>query len=338
MSDSVEFRHLEYLIAIHEEKNFTKAAERLYRSQPAVSQQIGALEEDIGFPIFVRGGREGISATPAGEFVLSWARNVLVERRDIFSMARAIYSGEVPPLRLGFSPFVNPHLLQAFRNSYEELFPECGTQLSSSDPVHTLQRLDSGALDCAILPLPIDRDTWNVFQIAQSPLVVCMRADDPLASQSQLDIHEVAPHIKIFRDPELHPAAHSRLAEMFAQVDIPLHLASSAATPADIQWMVRERYGLSLIDQLSPLEPGLLTRPIAGVHWTADTAFVSSRVGTHMALPFIENFLKKGGLDSRRKGPQSERIGTQEPKPQTSHKRNLGAYRKEVLDARKRFA
>lgn len=338
MSDSVEFRHLEYLIAIQEEKNFTKAAERLYRSQPAVSQQIGALEEDIGFPIFVRGGREGISTTPAGEFVLGWARNVLVERRDIFSMARAIYNGEVPPLRLGFSPFVNPHLLQAFRNSYEELFPECGMQLSGSDPVHTLQRLDHGALDCAILPLPIDRDAWNVFQIAQSPLVVCMRADDPLASRSQLDIHEVAPRIKIFRDPELHPEAHSRLAEMFAEVDIPLHLASSAATPADIQWMVKENYGLALIDQLSPVEPGLVTRPIAGVHWTADTAFVSSRVGTHMALPFIENFLKKGALYPRRKGPQSERIGAQEPKLQTTHKQNLGDYRKEVLDARKRFA
>ena len=50
MSDSVEFRHLEYLIAIYEGKNFTRGAERVYRSQPAVSQQIRALEDDIGFP------------------------------------------------------------------------------------------------------------------------------------------------------------------------------------------------------------------------------------------------------------------------------------------------
>ena len=216
MSDSVEFRHLEYLIAIYEEKNFTKASERLHRSQPAVSQQIGTLEEDVDFLFFVRGGREGVSATSAGEFVIAWARNVLVERREVFLMARAIYRGEVPPLRLGFSPFVNPLLLQGFHSSYVELFSNCEIQLSGSDPIHTLQQLEHGALDCAILPLSIDRDAWNVLKIAQSPLVVCMRADDPLAANNQLDIHEVAPRIKILRNPELHPAAHSRLVEMFA--------------------------------------------------------------------------------------------------------------------------
>jgi hypothetical protein len=165
-----------------------------------------------------------------------------------------------------------------------------------------------------------------------------MRADDPLAAQSQLDIHEVAPLIKIFRNPELYSAAHSRLIEMFAEVHSPLHLASSAATPADIQWMVRENYGLALIDQLCSLESGLVTRPIAGVHWTADTAFVSRRDGTHMALPFIEKFLKKGGLNPRKKPPQSVGIEAPKHKLQARHKQNLGSHRKEVLDSRKRFA
>jgi LysR family hydrogen peroxide-inducible transcriptional activator len=63
MSDSVEFRHLEYLLAIYEGKNFTKAAQRLYRSQPAVSQQVRALEEDVEFPIFVCDGASHIQTT-----------------------------------------------------------------------------------------------------------------------------------------------------------------------------------------------------------------------------------------------------------------------------------
>jgi DNA-binding transcriptional LysR family regulator len=314
MSNSVEFRHLEYLIAIYEGKNFTKAAERLYRSQPAISHQVRALEEDIGFPIFVRGGRDGVSPTPAGRLVLNWARNVLAERLEIFVMARAIHNGEVPPLRLGFSPFVSPHLLQTFRDAYEELFPGCEIQLSGTELLHTLQRLGHGTLDCAVLPLPVDKDMWNVVQIMQSPLVVCMRADDPLASQSQLDIHEIAARIKIFHDPELHPSAHSRLIEMFAEVGIPLHVASSAATPSDMQWMVKQNYGLALIDQFTTLEPGLITRPIAGIHWTADIAFVSSKDGNHMGLPFIEKFLKQSGLNPGRKRARSERIRPQQLK------------------------
>ena len=107
MSDTVEFRHLVYLLAIQEGKNFTKAAKRVHRSQPAVSQQVRELEDDIGFPIFVRGrGRSGISTTRPGKLILRWARRVLKERREIFLMARAIYEGNVPPLRLGFSSFV----------------------------------------------------------------------------------------------------------------------------------------------------------------------------------------------------------------------------------------
>jgi LysR family hydrogen peroxide-inducible transcriptional activator len=314
LSDFVEFRHLEYLLAIYEGKNFTRAAERVYRSQPAVSQQIRALEEDVGFPIFIRGGRDGVSPTAPGELILNWAGKVLMERREVFAMARAIYNNQVPPLRLGFSPFVNPPLLQALRLSYEELFPSCEIQLSSGDTSHTLHRLGRGGLDCAILPLPVDRDLWMVLPVAQSPLVLCMRADDPLASKAQIDLHEAAARIKIFRDPELHPAAHSRLSEMFAEAGIPLNLANSAATPSDMQWMVKENYGLALIDQLSSLEPGLVTRPIAGMNWTADTAFVTSRESVHIALPLLEKYLRENGLTTKRKRQRSERVRPQQLK------------------------
>jgi LysR family transcriptional regulator, hydrogen peroxide-inducible genes activator len=314
MSDSVDFRHLEYLVAIHEGKNFTKAAERVFRSQPAVSQQIRALEDDVGFPIFVRGGRDGVSPTPAGELVLNWARNVLAERREIFIMALAIHNGDVPPLKLGFSPFVNPTLLQTFRTAYGALFPGCEIQLLSGDTTHSLQRLNQGGLDCAVLPMPIDRDWWNVLQVAQSPLVLCMRRDDPLASQTQIDIRQVGARITIFRDPELHPPAHSRLAEMFTEVGISLELVNSAATPSDMQWMVKETGGMALIDQLAPLDFGVVTRPIAGLNWTVDTAFVTTKAAAHIALPFVEKYLRDNGLSGERKESRPENIRPQQLK------------------------
>ncbi len=301
MSDSVDFRHLEYLVAIHEGKNFTKGAERVFRSQPAVSQQIRALEDDIGFPIFVRGGRDGVSPTPAGQLILNWARKVLAERREIVITALAIHNGDVPPFKLGFSPFVNPLLLQAFRAAYGALFPECGIQLSSGHTTHSPQRLNHGSLDCAVLPMPIDRDLWNVLQVAQSPLVLCMHRDDHLACQTQVDIRQAAPRIRIFRDPELHPSAHVRLIELFAEVGISLELANSAATPSDMQWMIKETGGLALIDQLAPLDFGVVTRPLAGLSWTADTAFVTSKEASHIALPFVEKYLRENDLSVERK-------------------------------------
>jgi len=308
MSDSVEFRHLEYLVAIDEGKNFTRAAEKLYRSQPAISQQVRGLEDDIGFRIFLRRGRDNVVPTPAGELVLGWARTVLAERREIFSIARAIHRGEVPPLRMGFSSFVDPTLLATFRQSYAELFPKCELMFAGGDSSVILQRLAAGTLDCAILPCPIDPKTLDLISVANSQLVVCMRADDPLASQSTLDIHEIAPRIRVFRDPELHPSAHALLVHFFAEVGILINLANSVANPADIQWMVKENYGLALIDEALPLDVGLTTRPIAGVNWSAQTAFVSRKDGQHIALPFIQKFLRQEGLTIPRKRPRGERL------------------------------
>ena len=54
MSDLVEFRHLKYILAVAETANFTRAAERLFLAQPSLSKQIKDLEDEIGFPIFVR--------------------------------------------------------------------------------------------------------------------------------------------------------------------------------------------------------------------------------------------------------------------------------------------
>jgi hypothetical protein len=116
-----------------------------------------------------------------------------------------------------------------------------------------------------------------------------------------VDIHDLASRIKIFRDPELHPSAHSRLAEMFQEIGISLSLSNSARTPSDIQWMIKAGYGLALVDQLMPLEAGLITRSIAGVNWTADTSFVHQNRTDHIAIPFIEKLFEEKWRNGRRK-------------------------------------
>ncbi len=69
MSDLVEFRHLKYIVAVAETANFTRAAERLFLAQPSLSKQIKDLEDEIGFPIFVR-NRDGVRITPAGQMII----------------------------------------------------------------------------------------------------------------------------------------------------------------------------------------------------------------------------------------------------------------------------
>jgi DNA-binding transcriptional LysR family regulator len=286
VSDLLEFRHLKYIVAVAETANFTRAAERLFLAQPSLSKQIKDLEDEIGFPIFVR-NRDGVRITPPGQMIISYAQEALSARGEVITMARAVHRGEVAPFKLGFSSFVNPDLLEFFRDSYASLFPDCPVYLSGGNSSYILQRLGQGTLDGALLPMPIDGIDWVILQIARNPLVVCMRTDDSLARASEVSVSELSAKLKIFRDPQVHPAGHDRLVEMLMEIGVHPEVFCSAATPTEIQWLVRAGYGLALVDQKTVLDASLTTRPIAGINWTADTAFVHHKKGAHLALPFL---------------------------------------------------
>ena len=304
MSDSLTFRLLQYIRETAVTLNFTRAAERAFVVQSSLSYQIGKFEDNINLTLFER-THCGLKLTPAGRLIAAYAETTLKDWDHTLVMARAVQMHQVPPLRLGFSSFVHANVIEEFHKSYEEMFAGCAIQLTSADPVYCLEHLDAGLLDCAILPLPIDANRYVVQPICHSPLAVCMRSDDPLAARGQLDIREVAQRVTVFRDPEQYSSAHARLVEMFAEAGVKLQIGCTARTPAEIQWMVKERYGLALIDQVLPLEPGLVTRSLLGLNWTSDTALIYPRKAVHVALPFMERFFEDTWSGARGKKQMS---------------------------------
>lgn len=296
MFDLVEFRHLKYIAAIAETLNFTRAAERLFLAQPSLSKQIKDLEDGIGIQIFVR-HHDGVRITAAGQMIVSYAIEAVKSRNEIIQAARAVHCGEIPPLRIGFSCFVQQEVLRSLSDAYASLFPGCPMQFSGGDPAQILRRMEEKSLDAAVLPLPISGDQWTVEPVVSVPLAVCMRADDPLAQQIEIQPSELAKRLKIFRNPEAHPEAHARLMELLTEIGIEPEVDCLATTPADIQWMVQSGSGVALIDQKTPLDPSLTTRPIANVAWTADSAFVHLIHAEHLALPvLIRHFRKMNGI------------------------------------------
>jgi len=302
VSDLLEFRLLKFIVAIAETANFTRASERVFLAQPTLSQQIIALEEGIGIQIFVR-RREGISLTPAGQMLYTYAQGALELRNIVVNAAREIDRGEIPVLRVGLSSFINPDVLQSLRQAYARLFPDSPMQMTGGHPVQLLQRMEEKSLDAAILPLPVAGANWVVSHLASDPLVVCMKSSDPLAAVREIKPSELADRLKVFRDPETHPAAHNRLMEMLLEIGIRPEASCLAATPADIQLMVQSGCGLALIDEKSTLPPDLTTRPIAGTRWTADTAFVHHASADHIALPILLRHLPKVKRSATRKPP-----------------------------------
>ena len=100
----LEFRHLKYIIAIAETGTFTAAAARLHVSQSAISAQIAALEDNLGFLIFDR--EHGNALTTEGRILLKYGLESLQTREHLVQTLKAIHAGTLLPLRLGFTPFV----------------------------------------------------------------------------------------------------------------------------------------------------------------------------------------------------------------------------------------
>src|SRR6266403_3102317 len=98
---AMELRHLRYFVAVAEELHFRRAAERLHMSQPPLSQQIRALENDVGVQLLVR-DRRGVSLTTAGRVFLAEAYNVLGAADHAVDIAHQAASGDMGDLSIGF--------------------------------------------------------------------------------------------------------------------------------------------------------------------------------------------------------------------------------------------
>src|SRR4051812_26605345 len=119
----IELRLLRYFAVVAEELHFGHAAARLFISQPALSQQIRALEEQVGLPLFVRHPR-GVELTEAGEVLLQEARAVLGGSDRLESTVEELRRGRTAGLRVGLPPGLPPMLLPELLATLREKEPD----------------------------------------------------------------------------------------------------------------------------------------------------------------------------------------------------------------------
>jgi DNA-binding transcriptional LysR family regulator len=120
---NLELRLLRYFAVVAEELHFGRAAERLHISQPALSQQIRVLEDQVGMPLFVRGSR-GVSLTDAGQTLLAEARELLERSYRLGESMEQLRLGASGTLRVGVAPGVPADLLPAVLGPLKQREPE----------------------------------------------------------------------------------------------------------------------------------------------------------------------------------------------------------------------
>ncbi|AHG18436.1 LysR family transcriptional regulator [Chania multitudinisentens RB-25] len=185
----MELRHLRYFVAVAEEQNFSRAAERLHISQPPLSRQIQQLEQDLGVLLFERGSRL-LRLTEAGRFFYGHALQFLAQSVELKSMTQRVGQLE-RSLSIGFVAStlygILPRLIRRFRTQY----PEVAMSLQEMTTMEQIQALKEGRIDVGFGRIRYEDANVRRVILRDETLMAALAADHPLAQATELTLRSL---------------------------------------------------------------------------------------------------------------------------------------------------
>ncbi|MDR5589979.1 hydrogen peroxide-inducible genes activator [Christiangramia sp. SM2212] len=181
---------LHYVLAVAEHKNFTKAAQKVFVTQPTLSMQIQKLEEELEVTIFDR-TKKPIQLTEVGQKIVQQARNIVNESdriQDIVDQQKGFIGGI---FRLGVIPTVMPTLLPMFIGSFIKKYPKVKLKIEELHTEAILEKLKEGHLDAAIAATPLEVDGIKENVLYYEPFVPYIPNSEDSANSGKIDIEDL---------------------------------------------------------------------------------------------------------------------------------------------------
>jgi len=266
----MELRHLRYFLAVAEELHFHRAAARLHISQPPLSQQIRALERELGVTLLLR-NRRRVALTAAGEAFRDDTRAILAAVDRAAEHAQNIARGSLGTLSVGFvgsamfSPTL-PDILREFRASR----PEVELVLRELPTVSQLQALANGELDVGVVRGPIATSDIHpqieLMTIQRERLVAALPADHRLAGRRRLRAEDLRGETFVILTRREAPGLFASLSSAMREVGgVPDDVLEVAEMQTIIS-LVAGGFGVSLVPASvgSVDRSGVAFRPFAG--------------------------------------------------------------------------
>ncbi|HSC23376.1 MAG TPA: LysR substrate-binding domain-containing protein [Casimicrobiaceae bacterium] len=187
----MDLRHLRYFATLAQERNFTRAAARLNVSQPPLSQQIKALENELGAPLFVRTSRR-VDLTAAGHVFLVHANAILERVEQACAEARAVGAGHLGTLDIGSSSSLLLGPLPQVIAGYRRAFPGVKVALHEMTPAAQLTALRDRRLDVSFSRTPVEDENFTTELAWHDPVVAALPRNHRLLARRKLALKDFA--------------------------------------------------------------------------------------------------------------------------------------------------
>jgi len=186
----MEIDQLRYFLQVARRASFTRAAEDLLISQPALSRSIQKLEEELGQPVFERKARS-VSLTDAGTLLQARAQQVLTILED--TRAEITDDGKSGRVRVGAIPTIAPYFLPEVLRKFADRFPEANLVVQEQTTDLLLKSCTQGEIDLAIVALPVPVRYLEVEELFQEELLLVVPPGHALADKPQIRVNDVKP-------------------------------------------------------------------------------------------------------------------------------------------------
>lgn len=260
----MELRHLRYFVAVAQELNFTRAAEKLHTSQPSLSSQIKDLEHYVGVPLLTRNRRK-VTMTPAGELFLDEAITILEMAEKAKLKARQMMLGK-PSLMIGFVPSAEVNVLPKVLPLFRLKQPDTQIELSSVITTEQESKLLDGLLDVGFMRYPITSSELQHLVLFREPLVAVLPAQHPLASEPVIQLPMLDGEDFVSTDPLFSGALSKIVDEYLALAECHPNIVQAASNILVTMNLVGMGLGVSIIPSyMEKFNSGnVVFRPLAG--------------------------------------------------------------------------
>lgn len=225
---------------------YTRAAEALYVSQPAVSKSIKDLERQLGLPLFERAGRE-VRLTAPGRLLLERAERILAESAAAERMLRAVREGEQGTLLIGASSTPGTYLLPRILGAFRHANPKADLSVEIAATGEVLRRLAAGLLDLALVGETDFSPDLEAEVLETEELVLIMPAGHPLTTKRAIRGSDLAEQPLILREPG--SSTRQVLLRALTEAGVAPRVSMELGSTEAVKNMVAAGLGVSMVSE-----------------------------------------------------------------------------------------